>query len=399
MPTLLQINVTSNAGSTGKIAEQIGIIAQKNGWSCYHAFGRDAHYSKIKSIKVGNTFNVLRHYAEHKLLDNEGLASRRATRKLVKKIHEINPDIVHIHNIHDHWLNYPILFEYLNASKVPIVWTFHDCWSFTGHCAHFVQPNCHKWKSQCYECPISNSLIDKSFRNFNLKKRIFGNSTKLNIVTVSTWLKKIVLQSFLSDKNIRVINNGIDLNIFKPIPAEGLKKRYGLDDKFIVLGVATSWSENKGLYDYIELSKILPADCKIVLVGLKPSQINKLPSNIVKLPLTKNQQQLAELYSIADVVLSLSRAETFGLTIAEGFACGTPGIVYNNTAQPELITPETGFIVENGNIKGIADTINIIKQNSKRFYFDACIQCVSNLYNKEDRFTDYINLYEEILNK
>ena len=340
----------------------------------------------------------MRHYAEYRLLDNEGLASRRATIKLVKQIHQINPDIVHIHNIHDHWLNYPILFEYLNASKVPIVWTFHDCWSFTGHCAHFVQPNCYKWKLQCYECPINNSLIDKSFRNFNLKKRIFGNSTKLNIVTVSTWLKKIVLQSFLNDKNIRVINNGIDLNIFKSIPAEGLKKRYGLDDKFIVLGVATSWSENKGLSDYIELSKILPADCKTVLVGLKQTQINKLPGNIVKLPLTQNQQQLAELYSIADVVLSLSRAETFGLTIAEGFACGTPGIVYNNTAQPELITPETGFVVENGNIKGIADTISIIKQNSKRFYSDACIQRANNLYNKEDRFADYINLYEELLN-
>ena len=149
---LLQINVTANWGSTGKIAEQIGLCAQAHGWKSYIAYGRMMNPSMNELIKIGNTFDVYEHYAEARLLDNEGVASRRATRRLLQRMDEIQPDVVHLHNIHDHYLNYPILFRYLADKKIPVVWTQHDIWSLSGHCDTNLL-GCEKWKTECKECP------------------------------------------------------------------------------------------------------------------------------------------------------------------------------------------------------------------------------------------------------
>lgn len=398
---LLQISSSVNWGSIGKIAEQIGIKAMEFGWESYIAYGRKEYHNPSKSIlmKVGNQLCVYEHYIEDRLFNNEGLASRISTKKFIKQIEQIKPNIIHLHNIHDHWLNYKILFEYLNNTNVPVVWTQHDCWAFTGGCMHFVHSNCDKWKTQCRECPQNKRIIDGSDLNYILKKTLFGNNKNLTIVPVSHWLEDEVKQSFLKNKRINTILNGVDIDVFHPLEKDSVKVKYGIENKFLLIGLATAWTSSKGLKDYVELSKYLPNDIKIMLVGLSPTQTSYLPKSIICVERTSNIGELVELYSAADVVLNLSYAETFGLTTAEGFACGTPGIVYNKTASPELISEGVGYVVEAGNIEQLLSAITIIKNKGKEYYSKNCRRRAVNLYDKNKCFDKYVDLYNELLNK
>lgn len=395
---ILQINSVVNKGSTGRIAENIGLSIIKEGWSSYIAYGRGKdNQSKSYTYRIGSTKSNIIHALGTRLTDRHGFFSKKETNKLIEKIEKIQPDLIHLHNIHGYYLNIEVLFKYLSKVNTPVVWTLHDCWAFTGHCAHYSAIKCFKWISSCYNCPQSkfypkSLFIDNSHENYSVKKELFTSLTNLTLVTVSNWLKGEVEKSFLSRHPIKTILNGINLNIYKDI-----KQRYIDTSKFILLSLATSWSERKGLNDLIELNKYLNDDECLVLVGLNKKQIKSLPPNIVGLERTESQEDLAKLYSQAGVVLSLSVEETFGLTIAEGFACGTPAIVYNSTATPELITEDTGAIVEPHDIVGIRKAIDKIR-NSTINYKKACRARAENLYNKDDRYQDYIALYKELLN-
>ena len=278
---LLQINATANWGSTGRIAEQIGLKAMEHGWESYIAYGRKCNPSKSKLIKVGNMLNVYEHYFENRFFDNEGLASRIPTKLLIKKIKALKPDIIHLHNIHDHWLNYKILFEYLNTTNIPIVWTQHDCWAFTGGCGYFSSLDCSKWKTECHNCPRPKKSIDNSIQQFNLRKQLFTVNKNLILVPVSKWLENEIKQSFLKDTKISTILNGVDIDTFKSQQETSARNKYNIGDKFMLIGLATAWSARKGFKDYIELSKCIGDDEVIVLVGLKKEQINFLPSRIM----------------------------------------------------------------------------------------------------------------------
>lgn len=400
-PILLQINIMSNLLSTGIIAEDIANVAYKRGWDCYIAYARASRPGICKEIRIGCKIDTYIHYLENRLFDREGLSSRNATRKLINVIKDIHPDIVHLHNIHDHYLNYKILFEYLNQTDIKVVWTFHDFWAITGHCHYFVDANCEKWKSQCDVCPLQhstvNSFIDRSKRNFELKKKLFNANNNLTIVPVSYWVGEQVKQSFLKDKRIEVIPNGINVDFFcqTNTPHNERIPR----DKFVILAVAKDWSpgDRKGFDDYLKLSEILNNDEVIVLVGVKPSQMSSLPSNIIGIEKTNNQIELISIYRQSDVLLSLSSAETFGMTIVEANACGVPVVVYDNTAPPLLVTPETGFIAENGNVKDVYEKIQIVKEKGKEHFNDACITHVKQHYNKDTNYKKYIDLYEDLL--
>ena len=398
---LLQINASVNTGSIGRISEQIGQKVMEQGWESYIAYGRPDYLnlSKSKLIKVGRMLNVYEHYLENRIFDNEGLASRIPTKQFIKKIEEIKPDIIHLHNIHDHWLNYKILFEYLNTLDTPIVWTQHDCWAFTGGCMHFVHTNCEKWKSECEKCSYSKKLLDKSKKQFNLRKQFFVTNKNLVLVPVSYWLENEVKQSFFRNHQVVPILNGVDINSFKPLKQTNVRERYRIGDRFMLVGLATAWSARKGLKDYLELSKHISDDEVIVLVGLRKKQIENLPKNIIGIERTSNVQELAELYSTADIVLNLSYEETFGLTTVEGFACGTPGIVYNKTASPELIEEGVGYVVEAGNIVQLLNAIKEIKQKGKEYYSDNCRKRAENNYDKDKSFSKYIELYNNLLSK
>jgi len=402
MKTLLQIDTFINSRSTGRIAEEIGQTAVTAGWQSYIAYGRNERPSASKLIRVGNDMDVRMHGVQTRLLDRHGLASKGATSKFIRQIEKIKPDIIHLHNIHGYYINIEVLFHYLKEARLPVVWTFHDCWPITGHCAHFTFVGCNKWKSQCNNCPQKNVyptswLVDRSEKNFNLKKELFTSLPNLTLVPVSKWLSGILKESYLQDYPVKIIKNGINTEVFKPSTSNAFRLKYKLENKFILLGVAISWGIRKGLKDYIELSKHLGSDYQILLVGLTHKQIEQLPDTILGIARTENVEELAEIYSTADIVLSLSYEETFGMTTVEGFACGTPGVVYNATASPELTDDSTGFVVEPGDIQGLLEAINKIKVKGKQSFTDACVERAHRLYRKEDRYREYIELYGSLL--
>lgn len=404
---LVQINATANWGSTGKIVEQIGAAAICKGWDSYIVCGRHNNESKSHLIKVGNKFGVLIHYVFNRVFDKEGLCSDVATRKFVSALKEINPDIVHLHNIHDHWLNYKLLFEYLNSTDIKVVWTFHDFWAITGHCTHFIRTNCQKWQETCMECPLTERgfipIIDHSKDNFEIKKILFSESNSLTIVPVSEWVAENVRKSFLKDKRICVIPNGIDTSVFRPSALDSLPNSIiksiinEWDGKFVIMSVASQWKYDKGLNDYKAMSKLLKDDEIIVLVGVDDSIISHLPHKIIGIKRTNNQYELAALYTRADVVTIFSSAETFGMTVVEGYACGTPAVVYNNTAPPSLISCQTGFVVTDKDYRMAYEYIQIIKQNGKTAYSQSCIDLVKSKFTVEQSTESYLRLYDELI--
>lgn len=400
MPTLLQINTSANRGSTGHIAEEIAEKAMAKGWKCYTAYSRSVNPSQTQTFRIGNARTVKWHGVLTRLFDMAGLGAQRATHGLIEYMEEIKPDVVHLHNIHGYVLNYKVLFEYLNEHQIPVVWTFHDFWAITGHCSHFVGANCERWKFECNKCPLIDnypkSYLDFSKRNFNLKKRLFSTSN-LHIVAVSKWVEELTKQSFLKGKDIRCIENGVDLNVFKH------SEYYGNQiplDKYVIMGVASQWSAGKGFDDYLKLSKLLADDEVIVLVGLQDPQLRLLPDNVVGIKRTESVEELAQLYTRADVVTSLSYAETFGLTIVEGYACGTPAIVYDNTAPPSLIKPGTGRVVPTGDV----DTLYKAIQDMKTYHFKSlhsceCVNYARESFDKDKLFETYVDLYEDLLKR
>lgn len=403
MPKLLQINVTSNKGSTGIISEYIGETAISKGWESYIAFGRSNNPGKSISIKIGSVLEVFYHGFISRIFDKHGYGSKFATRRLVKKIKKIKPDIIQLHNLHGYYINIFILFEYLFKSNIPVVWTLHDCWALTGHCSHFDFIGCEKWKTECFKCPQkleypSSLFLDNSKRNFHHKNSLFNSLNNLTLVSVSKWLDMIVSKSFLTNIPRRIIYNGVDLKKFKPSYNVNLLKRFNSNDKFIILGVSSLWSEKKGFSDFIKLSSLIEKDSLIILVGLNKSQINKLPSNIIGIEKTKSQEELSDLFSLSDVFVSLSVEESFGLTIAESMSCGVPAIVYNSTATPELVDEKTGIIVDKKNIIQLVKAVNEVKRNGKLFYSKACRHRALELFDAKKVSLEYLTVYNKILN-
>ena len=393
MPRLLQIDSCLGVLSTGRITEGIASVAVKDGWECYIAHGaRYVGKSIMKSYQVTSKYGEYLHYAKSVLFDSHGLGSTRATGKLIQLIaDEIKPDIIHLHCIHGYYLNYEILFEYLNKTNIPIVWTFHDCWAFTGHCAHFITHGCNKWKNECDNCPLlleyPKSLIDNSANNYIKKKKLFSSNDNLHIVAVSSWMKNLVDSSFLFGKDIRVINNGVDLNRFAPVEHNKTSK--------LVLGVASSWNNAKGLSDFNSIRKSLPGDYEILLVGLTDKQIKSLPNGIMGITRTGSIEQLAELYSRAMVLVNPTYADTFPTVNIEALACGTPVITYNTGGSPEVIDSQTGIVVEQGDVEGIVNAIKLIHKNPISSL--KCRERAVQYFNKDERFLDYIHLYEELI--
>lgn len=405
MPKLLQINSTANITSTGRIAEQIGVLAIKDGWDSYLAYGRTSNQSASQLLKIGGRGNIYIHGISSLLFDNHGLSSKVATKKLVEQIKTIKPDIIHLHNLHGYYISYKVLFDFLAEKGIPIVWTLHDCWAFTGHCSHYSDINCQKWQTHCENCPKTHNypkslFLDRSSRNYQTKKSCFNSLKNLTLVPVSHWLEEEIKKSFLKGNNIRCVLNGVDIEKFRPSGRnQATKEEYGLVGKKVLLGVATAWGPRKGWTDYIRLSQMLPEEYKIVMVGVTEKQAKELPSNILAIQRTENIEQLAEWYSLADIVLNLSDEESFGLTTAEGFACGTPSIVYNCTASPELITAETGLVLEKGDMDGLVKAIQDITTGGKPRYSEACRLRATKLYDKNKNFNEYVQLYNQLISK
>lgn len=397
---LLQIDTCLGTGSTGRITESIARLAQSQGWECLIVHGarfvkRPSCMQDIQSVTKAGEYM---HYVEGLLFDNHGLASRKATRKVVEQIKELKPDIIQLHCIHGYYLNYEILFEYLNSTNIPVVWTFHDCWAFTGHCAHFVSEGCEKWKKGCYNCPkkggYPKSLVDFSKRNYKLKKNLFTANLNLHIVPVSEWLAELTKVSFLGAKDIRVIHNGVDIAVFKP---SGRLK----NEKTRILGVSGVWTKSKGIDDFFRLREKLDREkYDITMVGLSSDQLKSLPEGITGIEHTESVQELAALYAASDVFFNPTYADTFPTVNIEALACGTPVLTYRTGGSPEAITPETGWVVEQGDLESAE---NIIKGLAMRDENEAntmrlsCRERAITVFDKDKCFEKYLEFYKALM--
>lgn len=394
---VLQINSFGNL-STGNIMVGIYETLKSNGYEGKVSFARNNVNQNIENIKIGNKFNIFIDVLMTRITDRAGFYSIKATKKLIKEIEQYNPDIIHLHNLHGYYLNIEILFNYLKGCNKPVVWTLHDCWAFTGHCCYYSMAMCDKWKSRCYNCiqkdmyPVSK-IFDNSEKNYMDKKRLFCGLKNMTIVTVSKWLESEVSKSFLSEYPSEVIYNGIDLNIFKPTTSN-IREKYGLQDKFVILGVASTWDKRKGIDDFVKLSNMLDDRFRIVLVGISAKENKRLPESIIKIERTNNANELAELYSMSDVFFNASIEETFGLPTIESIACGTPTIVYDTTASPEIVNKEYGYIVRKNDVEKVYDIVNHLYLEKGKKISD--LNYIKN-FDKNTLYLKYINLYNKIL--
>lgn len=397
MHKLLQINTTANSRSTGRIAEAIGQLVLSQGWESWIAYGRGTPQSNSKCIRIGNDWDMRLHGLQTRLFDKHGLASIDTTKKFIKDIERIEPDIIHLHNIHGYYLNYPLLFDYLKRWGGPIVWTFHDCWSYTGHCAYYDYAGCNRWKTGCHNCPQlksypSSLIADRSRCNYMDKQNAFTGCRNMHLIAVSDWLNKELNKSFLKEYPIHTIHNGIDLTRFKPAPNS--EKDHNTK---LVLGVASIWEHRKGLHEFYDLRNLLPDNYAIVLVGLSKSQIDALPTGITGIQRTENMRQLVELYTMADVFVNPTLEDNYPTTNLEALACGTPVVTYNTGGSPEAVSDDTGIIVNKRDVDGLADAIMRITGDTLRYSPAQCRTWSLNNFDQNSCFQKYIDLYQSLL--
>ena len=388
---VLMINSVCGIKSTGRIATDLADMLTEKGHMVKIAYGREEIPEKYKeyAVRIGNEWDVRLHALEARLFDNAGFGSKKATLKFLEWVREFAPDIIHLHNLHGYYINVELLFKFLKEYKKPVIWTLHDCWAFTGHCAYFDLCKCYKWKTECHKCPQKKEypasiLLDNSRKNYRNKKKAFQGVDNMVIVTPSDWLADLVKESFLREYETRVINNGIDLTLFKPTEGE-FREKYKLGNKIIVLGVASVWEVRKGLVDFIELRKLLDRRYEIVLVGVSEEDKNILPYGMLGITRTDSVRELAEIYTAADIFLNLTYEDNYPTVNLEAQACGTPVITYRTGGSVESVPEEQ--VANQGDLKSVVELI--VKYEGKK-------TSVQSFYDKNVAFEEYIELYEEI---
>ena len=402
MPRLVLINAACNTGSTGHIAEAIGLLAQQEGWNVLYAHGgRYICPSSLPTVQVQSRMGDYVHYLFSLLTGHHGCFSTLATRRLIRRLRRFRPDIVHLHNIHGYYLNYRLLFDYLRQADIPVLWTWHDCWAFTGHCACYATETgvCLAWQTGCDHCPklsdYPRALCDSSAADYRAKKQLFTSLRRLTIVPVSRWMEQNARQSFLQAVPTVVIPNGIDLQVFRPrADRAALRTRWGVrPDKFILLGVAAQWNARKGYADMLSLAAM--EECQVVLVGLTRRQLQTLPAGVVGIEHTENAAQLAELYSLADLFVNPTYSDTFPTTHLEALACGTPVLTYASDGAPEALTPEVGVVVERGNRQALQRAVRRLQ--AQPLDRSACADYARARFDRDECFRAYIQLYDRLL--
>ena len=350
----LLINSVCGFGSTGRICTEIADQLSSQGHEVKIAYGRmDNVPEKYRgmAVRIGTDTDMRIHGVMTRIFDAHGFASKSATRRFLAWAEAYRPDVVWLHNIHGYYINVEMLFAWLKKHpEMQVKWTLHDCWAFTGHCAYFTMAGCEQWTNHCEKCVKKKGypaslLVDGCRRNFDRKRRAFTGVKNMTLITPSQWLKDLVKRSFLKDYPVEVVYNRINTDIFRPTPSD-FRKEHGLEDKYMILGVANIWDARKGLADFMELAGMLDAHYHIVLVGLSEDQMLNLPANVLGIRRTASAQELAQIYSAADVFVNPSREETFGMTTVEAISCGTGAIVYAGSASEEIAVKYGGICVE-----------------------------------------------------
>lgn len=398
---IVQINSVSY-GSTGSIMLNIHSNLLHNGIESYAVWGRGKKSNNKNEIYMNDKLGVYFHKVYTLLTSKTGLVSINSTKKLLNRLDEIKPDIIHLHNIHGYYINIELLFNYIKKNNIKTIWTLHDCWAFTGHCSYFTYTNCNKWKKECNNCPkykeYPKSIVDNSLYCYKTKKELFTSIEDLTIITPSKWLANLAKKSFLGKYKIEIINNGIDTNIFKKIDRNKLKfrKKYNLEDKKIILGVASPFSNRKGFNDFISLSKIIDDNYVIVLVGLTKKQISNLPINIIGIKRTSDINELVDIYNSSNIFVNLTYEDNYPTVNLEAIACGTPVLTYDTGGSTEF----TDFLKKDKNIyvinkKSTINNLNILKKRIEDIVSKNTFEFKNtDLIDKKEMIKKYIKLYK-----
>ena len=389
-----QINATCGIGSTGKICADISRLLTQRGNEnvVLYSSGTTDLATGVKYLtKIEEKATALL----SRLGGAWGFYSRRATRRLLRQLDSFQPDVVHLHNLHAHNVNLRMLLSYLAEKEIPTVWTFHDCWAFTGYCMHYAGVGCEKWQTGCHHCSQKRQyswLLDKSARLYQEKRRL-TDALNLTVVTPSRWMADQVALSFLKDKAVRVIHNGIDRSVFTAMTQTeypGLNK-----DNPVVLGVSYQWNDAKGLDAFMTMASQLPDTYQIVLVGTDDAVDRQLPRRIRSIHRTTDQKELARLYAMADVLVNPTREDTFPTVNMEALACGTPVVTYATGGSGEIPDETSGIVVPRGDIAGLVDAVRRVCEENP-FTAEDCMRRAA-AFDKNDRYEDYLRLYEEVM--
>lgn len=400
---ILQINSVVGTGSTGRIVHDIYETIESSGNNCLVAYGRGEAPSTLNTVRIGSKFSTLVHLLKSRMFDTHGLSSKKATKNLLHLIKTYQPDVIHLHNIHGYYLNYKILFDYLKKTYIPVIWTLHDCWSFTGHCAYFDLVNCDKWKTKCGNCPNKTKypksiFIDNSTNNYTIKKELFPSLNNLLLVTPSQWLNDKVNQSFMKTVQNEIVYNGLNLSKFKPNNNNNneFRTKMNISNKFMILGVANIWDDRKGFSYFKKLAQMIDKDSIIVMVGLTANQIAELPSNIIGIERTDSVDELVSIYYTADVFFNPTMEEMFGMVNIEALACGTPVVTFNSGGSPESIDDTCGFVIDKGDLSSAISSFDKIKRGA--FSSEDCIRRAS-FFDHNIRTKEYLRLYKKVVDK
>lgn len=389
--TVVQINATCTAGSTGKICRAVSELLNERGIENYILHTQDG-CTYPNGIQYASRPYLKLQALKSRVKGNYGFNSRLATRRLLAELDRLAPTVVHLHNLHGHNVHLGMLLHYLREKKIKVFWTFHDCWSFTGYCPHFDMIGCDQWLTECRDCPQRREyswFFDRSRYLHSLKKEA-AEGLDLTVIGPSRWTVETAARSFFGRYPMQVIHNGIDLQVFQPTPGD-FRKRHGLEGKLLVLGVAFGWGRRKGLDVFLELNRRLDDRYRIVLVGTDDGVDAQLPDSVISIHRTSNQAELAEIYTAADVYVNPTREEVLGLVNLEALACGTPVITFRSGGSPECVDPTCGLVVDKDDVDGLTEAIRHTVEE-KPFAPEAC-RAYASRFDAQEKFGEYIKLY------
>lgn len=394
---VLQINAVYKTKSTGRIAMEMHKYFQSKGIESYVAYGvANTDTSGDPNVfQVGNVIDHKIHALKYRIDNLQGCHSTFATMNLIRKIKQLKPDIVLTHNLHSNYLNVPLLFKKIKDLNIALVIDLHDCWFLTGGCYHYTDIKCDKWlNDKCDNCGILGKAAAKKYK-INCDTFDYVNPT---IIATSKWIEREAKKSLLASRSdLHMIYDWIDMETFQPMDGVNVRRKYGIGDRIMILGVATGWAPDKGQKEMIKIAQEMP-EAKIVLVGHQAVAV-EYPGNVIPIPFTDSKSELAELYSAADVFFNPSKQETFGLVTGEALACGTPIVVYNKTACPEFVTEHTGAIIENESeiYSAVMQVLNKNSQIGREAVKKNCRKFAEENFSMENNISQYISLFNKIL--
>lgn len=397
---IVQINAVYQFSSTGRTTMEMHQSLKARGIDSY-VFCTNHHIPEEQVFMIGNKVDHKLHALGSRVFGRQGYFSYCATKKMIAHLRRISPDVVILRNLHGNYVNLPLLLKFLAKEDIATIVVLHDCWFFTGHCCHYTADKCYKWQEECHHCQIlrkynSSLFFDNSRSIFRMKKDLFQKIPRLAVVGVSDWITNEAKKSpiFANAKSISRIYNWIDLDKFYPRKDSSLRIDLGLSENdFAALGVSQTWDNGKGLDVIIRTAKQMP-DIKVVLVGNKPDM--ELPSNVICPGSCTSVDKLAEYYSMANVFFNFSIQETFGKAAAESLACGTPLIVNNATANPELCGDGCGYVIDNGRSKDVVSSIKQVLMKSSSEYIKSCREFAKTNFERNLVVDKFIELFKLI---